>query len=359
MQPDDTSLISEGDNRRRLGSLVIAVFGTGYGIFLAGFVGMSRIFGERCWPISPFLYLPAQTWLLPLVILVPGALVFNRRLLPVFAGCFLLVVVCFAGFRFGLGSRGPRGGAPFVTVLTNNIGESHRQSMAAFVQNQDPDLMVLEDARGRSSWYRRAYPGRSVAGVGEFVIISRFPISNARLLVEPGGQIPVAAAFRVEWPGRSFTLYAVHLPTPRRDFYRLRGRGFLAELLRGRSGGRVSEYAEAMRKRGLMAQWLAGVISAEKDPVLAAGDFNAPSWGYVHSLFDASLTDAFDAAGRGFGFTFPGDTRNPLTLFGPWLRLDYLFCNRGWVALSCCVEPGRRSQHRCVAARFEWLGNRH
>jgi vancomycin resistance protein VanJ len=75
-----------------------------------------------------------------------------------------------------------------------------------------------------------------------------------------------------------------------------------------------------------------------------------PPDGYVHRVVAWGLLDAFEQAGRGFGFTFPCDTGNPLTLGGPWLRIDYVLAGPGWHANDCRVEPDRRSQHRAVVA---------
>ena len=351
-----TGLSDNGWNRARRLSRVA---GIGYAIFLALWIAIARLFGERWWPTSVLIYLPPQVWLLPLGILIPAAFILERRLLAILFACLLMVVFCFAGFRLGLGSRSASAGSSVLTVLTNNVGENHRQSMAAFVKETNPDVMVFEDAARHAVAYRRAYPGWTVAAAGEYVLVSRFPVSHVELVHPPElWRNPPAAAFRVDWPGRPFTLYAVHLPTPRMDFVRLRGRGFVVELVRGTLWQRIAIYRQAMQKRVELARWLAREMGQQHEAVLAAGDFNMPSWGAVDAIFDAHLTDAFEASGWGFGFTFPGDLHNPLTLFEPWLRLDRAFCNRAWIPLTCRVEPHRRSQHRCVAARFEWIGNR-
>jgi len=330
-----------------------------YSILLIFWILAARFGGERWWPCSILLYLAPQVWLLPLGLLIPAALVFDRRMLAVLFFCVLLTVFCYAGCRLGLGRRQASAGSPFLTVVTNNIGENHRQSLDPFLREQNPDLIVIQDARRIAGLYRRVYPERSVAYVGEFVLISRYPIISAQPCAGPRWRLLPAAIFRVAWPGHPFTLYAVHIPTPRSDFNRLRGRGFLVDLARGGLWRNIAAYREAMLKRVEVAHALSEQMEREPGPVLAAGDFNMPSWGFVNSIFTARLTDAFDACGRGFGFSFPGDEGFPLRLIGPWLRLDRLFCNRGFVPMSCKVEENRRSQHRAVAARFEWVGNRH
>jgi endonuclease/exonuclease/phosphatase family metal-dependent hydrolase len=163
--------------------------------------------------------------------------------------------------------------------------------------------------------------------------------------------MPVAAVFDVPWQGVDLAIYAVHLPTPRGDFAKLRGLGLLKELAgRNRRLSDGMSFAEAMAARVQLARDLAGVLAREQRPFVAAGDFNMPPDGYVHSVITAGLVDCFQQTGRGFGFTFPCDTRNPLTLGNPWLRLDYVLAGPGWRANDCRVEPDRRSKHRAVAA---------
>ena len=338
------------DNGWFWGCRIMRVGAILYAIFLALLVLMSRFFGEGCWPLSPLLYLPAQVWLLPMVILVPAALVSDRRLLILLTLCLWLVGFCYAGLRVGIGSPRSNPGAPRLTVVTNNIGQANHQSILPFTNIQNPDLIALQESGSFN--YRKAFPGWPATGIGEFVLISRFPITQAKYLTGPHWRNPPASMFKIDWQGRPITVFVVHIPTPRRDFYGLRGRGFLAEILRGKAPQHFARYAEAMRQRVEVARWLEQRMAEETGPVLALGDFNMPSWGFVHALFTRRLTDSFEAVGRGFGFTFPGYTRNPLSFFGPWLRLDYVFCNRDWTPLTCKTEPHRASQHRAVAAQF-------
>jgi endonuclease/exonuclease/phosphatase (EEP) superfamily protein YafD len=102
-----------------------------------------------------------------------------------------------------------------------------------------------------------------------------------------------------------------------------------------------------------MARGLAAVFQRERLPYIVAGDFNTPDHGAIYHLFASQMMDAFTAAGRGWGLTFPGETGNRLTLFGPWLRLDFFFVGRGWKPIECRAEREHKSQHRAVLARFE------
>ena len=54
------------------------------------------------------------------------------------------------------------------------------------------------------------------------------------------------------------------------------------------------------------------------------------------------------------GYTFPGDTRNPLALLQPWLRLDQMFASRHWEIRRCEVMDAK-AQHLPVISEFQLL----
>ena len=78
-------------------------------------------------------------------------------------------------------------------------------------------------------------------------------------------------------------------------------------------------------------------LKKETRPFLVAGDFNMPSSAYIHGLFASEFNDVFAAKGRGYGYTFPGRSWNPLSFFGHWLRIDYIFAGPTWEPTDCVV----------------------
>jgi endonuclease/exonuclease/phosphatase family metal-dependent hydrolase len=313
------------------------------------FVAMEFI-GERLWPLAVLLYLPQRMFLLPLIILVPAAL-----LVEVSLGTYVMLAWCVIIFLWHVPFFPGIGGSPgplTMKVITNNYGQNHGQSIQPFISAEDPDFTVLEDASGLGPAFQRGNPQRTVRAIGQFVLIGKTPVTSETLLDWPRWRgAPVAAIFDVRWQGEDVALYAVHLPTPRGDFAKLAGIGLLKELA-GRNERRSDDmsFAGSMTARVQLARDFASVLARERRPFVALGDFNMPSDGYVHHTIAAGLTDCFEQAGFGFGFTFPCDTSNPLTLGGPWLRLDYILAGPGWHAWECRVEPARRSQHRAVVA---------
>ena len=309
--------------------------------------------GERLWILSLLLYAPAQTLLLPLLVLTPLCLLFRPRLCLWHLAAVAVLAFGYMTFRW---SGSTRRDDRMISAVTFNFGDSNRPQFAEFIEREKPDFILLQDAHGRGSEFAAKLPGTFVAGLSQFVFVSKYPILKSVLLAEPkwAGQ-PVAARFEVMVQNQPLVFYNVHLPTPRQELARfLGGRRILGDLV-GRSHREpgFGNYREWLAQRIALARALAKVFQDEPQPFIVAGDFNMPDHGSIYHLFAGEMTDAFDHAGRGWGLTFPGTTHNPVAGFGPWLRLDYFFTGRGWRAVECRPEPGTKSQHKAVLCRFE------
>lgn len=324
-----------------------------YILALAFFLPLLRMVGERNWVFSLLLYLPPLGWLLPLLFLLPLAYVFQRRLCRWQLVAVFLVLFVYMDFHWSFGRSSKKS---TLTVVTNNIGQRKMRGFYSFVEREVPDVIAVQETWTQPRAFSRNNPDRFVTFQGQFGLISKLEIKNSGVVPIYASMGPVAAWFELNFQGKSIVIYNVHLPTPRKDFLNLRGQGFLAELFRGGGiySGKVREdYAHAMAERIRLAEELLAVLRKEKRPFIVAGDFNMPSEGYIRRLFTSEFTDVFAARGRGYGLTFPGSTFNPLSFFGPWLRLDYVFCDGHWGLLDCRVEPRDSAQHRAVVAKFE------
>jgi len=321
----------------------------GYTSFLALLFLAVELAGERFWPFAILLYLPQRLFLLPLIVLLPAALLVEVSL-GAYAALAGSVIIFLWHVPFYPGMGGNKGPLK-IKVMTNNYGENHGLTIAPFINAEDPDFVALDEC-GQVRYFQGLYPTRFVRNVGQFLFISKVPINSAASLDWPRWLgSPVAAVFNVNWQGQDLDIYAVHLPTPRNDFAKLSGLGILKELAgRNRRRSDNMSFSEAMTARVQLAHDFAAVLASEPRPFIAMGDFNMPPDGYVHRVISWGLTDCFEQAGRGFGFTFPCDTHNPLTLGGPWLRIDYVLAGPGWNANDCRVEPDRRSKHRALVA---------
>jgi endonuclease/exonuclease/phosphatase (EEP) superfamily protein YafD len=285
--------------------------------------------GERSWIFSVLLYAPIQTCLLPLALLTPLCLLFRWRM--VFWHILAMVILIFGYMTFRWSSVPPPNGGELKAV-TFNFGESNRPQFMAFLAAEKPDVILLQDARNRGADLASKIPGMYASDLGQFAFLSKFPIQKAAVVdgVEIGGQ-PVAARYEIQFQGRTVAIYSVHLPTPRQQLSRfLGGRRIIGDLVgHGHREANYGNYREWIEERIRLAKELAKVFAEEKEPMIVGGDFNTPDHGYIYHLFASEMTDTFAHVGRGWGLTFPGSTHNPISFFGPWLRIDYFFTGTG------------------------------
>ena len=309
--------------------------------------------GERNLTLAFLLYAPPLGWLLPMFPLVPLCLLFCPRWTLVYIPCVCILLFGYMDYNW-TGGYEPSG--PSLKILINNIGQKGKTSLTPFIEREHPDVIALQEA-GRERQFAAAYPDQHVAAVGEFTLISKYPILDSGPVREATwlGK-PAAAWFEIDINGAPIVIYNVHIPSPRSDLSKLSGRGLALGVI-GWAGSRLREvrdrYQASWDLRMDFATALAGVIEKDTRPKLAVGDFNMPGHGRVYHRMTRNLSDAFEKSGRGYGFTMPGKTRNPIALFGPWMRLDYILCGEGLRPASCRVEPDRESQHRAVVAVIE------
>ncbi len=307
--------------------------------------------GETGIVLSLLLYLPPWGWLLPLLGLTPLCLAFRARLCLLHLAALVLVLGVYMDCRISSHRPGPG-----LKVFSYNYGQRDRTSMSGFAEQEQPDIIALQEAPDRQGKYSQIYPDRTVLGVGEFLLISRYPVLAAEgVLEDPFNKRQAAVRFELDYDGRRIAVYNAHLPTVRKEVERLRGNGFLRGLFHG--GGIYSakeraRYRDFLRCRRELAAKLAAMVRNEPLPCLLVGDLNTPAHGRVYRLVRAGMTDAFKEKGRGCGYTFPGSTSKFYTFGQPWLRLDYIFCSREWQVEYFRTEAKRKSQHRAIVARL-------
>lgn len=329
-----------------------------YALGVVGYVLLVEYDAEDHHLTSVAMYMPQFLVLLPLVVLTPLCLLIWARLVLVHLVIVAGVVFFFMDYVWS-GPRVPAG--PTVSVIANNIGQNHGKSIMPFVKQHDADIVVLSDAVNQGHKYQKAFEEEYgkihyMRGDQQFLIISKYPILNGGLLdMKDEHGHSIAAWYEIDINGYQIYLFALHLPTPRDQLNEVRGSfGFLGTLTArmGKEGHATDVYKRGKeffaQQFALGEQMVAFTEEADK-PFIVCGDFNVPTHGKTYHLFKRHWIEAFAAAGKGYGYTFPGDAKFP-----PWLRLDNIFCSReGLIPVTAVAETGRSSQHRSMYAEFE------
>lgn len=322
-----------------------------------------RYLGEKNLFFAYLLYLPPLLWWLPILISLPVVLFWRIGWVP-FAASLAFCAMHFPAFeRQHMPEKTLRKeSVRELVVMTHNMGQQGKQDLSGFLQSVTPDVLTLQESNLRGQRIALWPPSRQFPhhlSIGEHTLLSRYSIlSSEKLVSSSGGGRSYGVRFVVDWQGREVAIYSVHLQSPRETLYFLTRGGFLYGLL-GYPGSpwesKRVKYEQFWRSQISDATELLKHIRADSLPCIVAGDFNATDLGHIHQMLTRELGDAHAQAGRGTGYSFPGQTRNPLSAGGPWMRIDYIFFNRSWKALSCRTERGRPSQHLAVAARLEYI----
>ena len=176
-----------------------------------------RVAGDRWWLATLMLFGP--TWIcgMPLAILVPAAAVIRRRLLWPLSAAAVVVLVPVMGFSIPwLGTAYAAGTT--VGVLSCNLkGQcNNNPRLDELIAKESPDVVAFQGC-----WRELAvaWPKEwHVRQEGEFVVGSRYPLSESRLVhVEgEGGHRSQAVLFDclVRIRGQDLHMVSVHLPSP-------------------------------------------------------------------------------------------------------------------------------------------------
>ncbi len=331
----------------------------------AAVLGM-RFVGQGNVTTATLLFVPPLLLIGPGILLIPFSLISGWRtavlLCASIGGYFFLHL----DYQLNPGTAAAGSKVDFsLKIMTWNRGQSKGVSLQPLKNDWKPDFILLQDAGGTERYYKgnKAYHEfPNTAGVGEFVLLSRWPIVSAesfapsRKRSRSGAPVHRAARFVVAALGQRCVIYSVHLESPRDTLDSYKRGAFLWGIL----GFPGSPWEE--KRLHYQPFWdeqleVAGVIServrTEFGPVIVAGDFNSPGFGPMHRLFSKQLSDAHQESGEGFGYTFPGVTNNPLSLMQPWLRLDQIFTSKHCKTVSCRAIPVN-GQHLPVLSEFVW-----
>jgi vancomycin resistance protein VanJ len=295
--------------------------------------------GDRTMIGTVLLFMGRWVFLLPLVVLVPAALYFQRFLLLPLLAAALVVAGPIMGARTGWRRLLPQPDGAHVRVVSFNTGASDlaAQSLPDLLTRWTPDIVAFQECGELLS---AAIP--LMVGWHHFVgkdlcLLSRYPIRAAQVMdrsaldrvkqseAKEFGGAGYVVRFLLDGPRGPIRVGNLHLETPRKGLEGL----FEGDLRRLQLNTEVREIESSVARR-----W----VSEGSGPLLVLGDFNTPVESRIFRDHWGDLADAFSTAGTGLG----------MTKYNGWIRarIDHVLASPEWHVDRVAVGPDARSDHR-------------
>jgi vancomycin resistance protein VanJ len=308
---------------------------------------------DRWWMTSLVAYGPRWALLLPLLPLIPVALLDLRsgRWLPLLlAGLTAVIVgVPVMGLRHTWTRPSPEDAAVQLRILTCNVdGDAARlPALGQRIRDHRPRIVALQECGAIST---ESWPGEwHVERAGQLLLASPYPLRDVRLLERslPPSRWPPVNGLRavVDLPEGPVTVCCVHLRTPRFALDQLLSRRTLINLRRG-SAVRMETIYRQVEVQEILA-WLDDV----EGPLLVVGDLNTPPESWLLGKWRRQFSDTFGRVGRGYGYT--KITEHWIFRYGT--RIDYVLCGPGVEPLRGWVDADIGSDHLPLLADVQWV----
>jgi endonuclease/exonuclease/phosphatase (EEP) superfamily protein YafD len=281
-------------------------------------------YGDVWWPATVVLFIGRWVFLLPLIVLVPAALVFRWTMLVPLAIAALVCAGPLMGGRIGWQRylRHPAG--THLRVMSFNTDASDRiaTELSGLIEEVHPDVVAMQecgelliDSVTRfKGWYHHV--------ARQQCFLSRFPIADSAVMdrralerIDETGDIGGSGdviRYTLRMPGADIAFTNVHLETPRKGLEDIHFGVF--------STARLRDNTELRRvESDLASRW--AKANASTMPTIVAGDFNTPVESRIFRTSWGDMADAFSRVGRGFG----------MTKMNGWIsaRIDHVLAGRG------------------------------
>jgi vancomycin resistance protein VanJ len=246
---------------------------------------------------------------------------------------FLMVGVIYAPLFLNCKANAA-GSGNILTVMSFNIWSNNQRmdACADVILKENPDILLLQEITPDQMsvlWTRLSQQEWVLShdAATQQAIISRYPIGRSEFFFWKNRSQKAV----IETPHGPVTVINVHA------------------------------YKHGWQERHrLMQTILDEDVVAVDGPLILGGDFNTTDQSETFRMIRRHLTNAHDAAGCGFGFTFPTTSRffsfrrlGPLPKFPvpPLIRIDHIFHNSHFTSLRArTLKDSGGSDHRPVVA---------
>jgi vancomycin resistance protein VanJ len=339
----------EGVGWRRIRRIVIVSVWM-YVAVILGIWLLLRFGGDRWWLATLLLFGPRWLCVVPIAVLMPMAVLAQRKLLWVLAWAAAFVLFAILGFRVPL-ARVLAPSDQRIRVLTYNTWDSAvpAPALSALIRDLQPDIVALQECFQET--YTEIFADWHVCREGELLLAARFPIQIRR--IESSNHPPH------KWPrttllecvgqvnGTPTAFATVHLPSPRYGLANMMDRTTLI------APSRRNLLDIETANRDVVSSTVAKIVDREPRDRIVMGDFNMPTDSALYRRDWSGYTNAFTTAGWGLGHTMRPSVRG----FGFGIRIDQVLASGVWAPIRCWVGPDLGSDHRPVIADLAWQGS--
>jgi endonuclease/exonuclease/phosphatase family metal-dependent hydrolase len=203
----------------------------------------------------------------------------------------------------------------------------------------EPDVIALQEWDRSNHRHLHREKGWHVHRTERLFLASRYPIlRHQELGMHSASDQGSVIRYDLQTPAGEVAFFSLHFASPRQG---------LRDAVHDNERG-PGEVQAGTQLRRLQSESLAEHAAAVRGPVVLAGDFNTPPESAIFRRVWGGYTDAFSAAGWGWGYTF-------------WavrtaVRIDHILTGPGWYCERCWVGPDVGSPHRPVIADLIWTG---
>ena len=331
-------------SRLRVGSMRLSMVGLLVLLSLLYAMGLTVVLhlsADTWWLGTVLLFSGRWFWLLPVVPCVLLVAFLDRRWWPHVLATLVLLLVGVLGLRPGWRSWLPGSESPALRVMTYNVegGTVVQARFRELVEAWSPDVIALQECSAPIRPVFRALPGYVIDDRAS-CFASRFPIDSVALLerrnLEAAGGSGVVVSYHLRTPSGRVVVTNVHLETPR---------GGLEQLLANPLQGGVAAVRANTVLRDIESRLARRWVDAQPAPRIVLGDFNTAPESRLFDQYWGEFTNAWGAAGRGFGYTKQNG----------WIqaRIDHVLVDRQWRVRRAWVAGDYGSDHLPLVVDLE------
>lgn len=245
---------------------------------------------------------------------------------------WILIFPLYTGFIPRLPRAQPEKNTTLRVMTLNVLGDRcDIDALAEYIQKGNLDVIMLQESRlpngDVTHELAEKLSGYKAFSAGETGILTRLETLKHRYRPIPAPYDRFIVRVTAKWKGQPVEFMTTHwtIPPFRGDMRKVLAR------IEQEDARRAKQIKETLQE-----------VDLQTNPVVLAGDFNTPRLhAQLHGL-RSRMTNAWEAAGSGFGYTF--SAKRPMT------RIDHVWADDNWEIGRCIVGPSFGADHRSVVA---------